>query len=122
MRVIMHEAKEESAESVKIIQEQDWVMNFLKSKMITLEKVSASSNPSEYGQTKNDLNEFANNPRNHFKEDEQVVFPLALTRQCSIQLSVIFSHYCANHKVIYKSIAKICLRYYICFADYADQF
>jgi hemerythrin-like domain-containing protein len=78
MRVIMHKAKEESAESVKIIQEHNWVMNFLKNRMITLEKMSASSHPSEYRQAKNDLNEFVNNLRNHFKEEEQVVFPLAL--------------------------------------------
>jgi hemerythrin-like domain-containing protein len=78
MRVIMHKAKEESAESVKIIQEHNWVMNFLKNRMITLEKMSASSDPSEYRQAKNDLNEFVNNLRNHFKEEEQVVFPLAL--------------------------------------------
>jgi hemerythrin-like domain-containing protein len=75
---LMREAKEESAESVKIIQEHNWVMNFLKNRMITLEKVSASSNPSENEQAKNDLNEFVNNLRNHFKEEEQVVFPLAL--------------------------------------------
>jgi iron-sulfur cluster repair protein YtfE (RIC family) len=53
-------------------------MNFLKNRMITLEKMSASSDPSEYRQAKNDLNEFVNNLRNHFKEEEQVVFPLAL--------------------------------------------
>jgi hemerythrin-like domain-containing protein len=78
MRVIMHKAKEESAESVKIIQEHNWVMNFLKNRMITLEKMSASSDPREYRQAKNDLNEIVNNLRNHFKEEEQVVFPLAL--------------------------------------------
>lgn len=33
MRVIMHKAKEESAESVMIIQEHNWVMNFLKNKI-----------------------------------------------------------------------------------------
>jgi outer membrane PBP1 activator LpoA protein len=64
MRVIMHKAKEESAESVKIIQEHNWVMNFLKNRMITLEKMSASSDPSEYRQAKNDLNDFGSHLHN----------------------------------------------------------
>lgn len=78
MRVIMHNAKEESAESVKIIQEHNWVMDFLKNRIIMVEKVSASSDPDEYEQAKNDLNEFVNNLRKHFKEEEEIVFPLAL--------------------------------------------
>jgi hemerythrin-like domain-containing protein len=78
MRVIMHNAKEESAESVKIIQEHNWVMDFLKNRIIMVEKVSASSDPDEYEQAKNDLNEFVSNLRKHFKEEEEIVFPLAL--------------------------------------------
>ena len=54
----MHKAKEESAESIKIIQEHNWVMNFRKNRIITIEKISASSDPDEYEQAKNDLNEF----------------------------------------------------------------
>jgi hypothetical protein len=38
MRVIMHKAKEESAEFVKIIQEHNWVMNFLKNRIIMIKK------------------------------------------------------------------------------------
>jgi hemerythrin-like domain-containing protein len=79
MRVIMHKAKEESTESVKIMQEHNWVMNFLKKRLTVLEKVSASSNPEEYKQAKNDLNEFVTNLRTHFKEEEQIVFPLTLS-------------------------------------------
>jgi hemerythrin-like domain-containing protein len=78
MRVIMHNAKEESADSVKIIQEHNWVMDFLKNRIIMVEKVSASSDPDEYEQAKNDLNEFVSNLRKHFKEEEEIVFPLAL--------------------------------------------
>ena len=78
MRVIMHKAKEESAESVKIMQEHNWVMSFLKNRLITLEKVSASSDTDECEQAKNDLNEFVDNLRAHFKEEEQIVFPLTL--------------------------------------------
>jgi hemerythrin-like domain-containing protein len=83
MRVIMHKAKEESAESIKIIQEHNWVMNFLKNRIITIEKVSASSDPDEYEQAKNDLNEFVSNLRKHFKEEEAIVFPLALRAEAA---------------------------------------
>ena len=78
MRVIMHKAKDESTESVKIMQEHNWVMNFLKNRIVIIEKTSTSSNPDEYEQAKNDLNEFINNLRNHFKEEEEIVFPLVL--------------------------------------------
>lgn len=83
MRVIMHKAKEESGESIKIIQEHNWVMNFLKNRIITIEKVSASSDPDEFEQAKNDLNEFVNNLRKHFKEEEDIVFPLALRAEAA---------------------------------------
>jgi hemerythrin len=71
MRVIMHKAKEESAE-------HNWVMDFLKNRIIMVEKASASSDPDEYEQAKNALNEFVGNLRKHFKEEEEIVFPLAL--------------------------------------------
>jgi hemerythrin-like domain-containing protein len=83
MRVIMHKAEEESAESIKIIQEHNWVVNFLKNRIITIEKVSASSDPDEYEQAENDLNEFVSNLRKHFKEEEDIVFPLALRAEAA---------------------------------------
>jgi hemerythrin len=43
-----------------------------------VEKASASSDPDEYEQAKNALNEFVGNLRKHFKEEEEIVFPLAL--------------------------------------------
>ena len=70
MRVIMHNAKEESVESIKIMQEHNWVMNFLKNRMIIIKKTATSSNPVEHEQAKNDLNEFVYNLRNHFNEEE----------------------------------------------------
>jgi uridine kinase len=82
MRVILHKAKEESAEIVKIIQEHNWVMNFLKNRIITIKKASASSNPDEHERTKNDLNEFLSNLRKHFKEEE-IVFPLTLRAEAA---------------------------------------
>lgn len=83
MRVIMQKAKQESAESVKIMQEHNWVMNFLKNRIITVEKVSPSSDRGEYEQAKNDLNEFISNLRKHFKEEEEIVFPLALRAEAA---------------------------------------
>lgn len=70
MRVIMHKAKDESTESVKIMQEHNWV--------IIIKKTCTSSNSDEHEQAKNDLNELINNLRNHFKEEEEIVFPLVL--------------------------------------------
>jgi hypothetical protein len=37
MRVIMHSAKEESANSIKIMQEHNWVVDFLKHKLQNIE-------------------------------------------------------------------------------------
>jgi hypothetical protein len=83
MRVIMHKAKDEATESVKIMQEHNWVMNFLKSRMIIIKKAATSSNLNEHEQAKNDLNEFISNLRNHFKEEEEIVFPLALRAEAA---------------------------------------
>lgn len=83
MRVIMHNAKEESVESIKIMQEHNSVMNFLKNRRKMVEKASASSDPSELEQAKNELNEFVTNLRKHFKEEEEIVFPLALRAEAA---------------------------------------
>jgi hemerythrin-like domain-containing protein len=76
MRVIMHKGKEDSAESVKIMQEHNWVMNFLKKRLLMIERATSTS--SDLDEAKADLNEFVNNLRVHFKEEEQIVFPLTL--------------------------------------------
>ena len=78
MRVIMHNAKDESSESIKIMQEHNWMMNFLNNRLMAIKKLSASSDPVESEKAKGDLNEFVNNLRKHFKEEEQIVFPLTL--------------------------------------------
>lgn len=82
MRVLMHKAKDESTESIKIMQEHNWVMNFLRNRMIII-KTSTSSNPDEHAQAKNDLNKFISNLRNHFNEEEEIVFPLALRAEAA---------------------------------------
>jgi len=78
MRVIMHNAKNESSESIEIMQEHNWIMNFLKDRLVAVKNASASSDPDEYEHAKNNLNEFVNNLRKHFREEELTVFPLTL--------------------------------------------
>jgi hemerythrin-like domain-containing protein len=83
MRVIMHNAKDESSETIKIMQEHNWVMNFLNNRVKVVKKVSASSDPNEYEEAKDELNEFVRNLREHFKEEEQIVFPLTLRAEAA---------------------------------------
>jgi hemerythrin-like domain-containing protein len=81
MRVIMRNAKDESSESIKIIQEHNWLMNFLNNRVKLIINASKSLHPAEKEKAKGDLNEFVYNLRKHFKEEEQVVFPLTLRFQ-----------------------------------------
>lgn len=83
MRVIMHNAKDDSSESIRIMQEHNYVLDFFKNKLILIEQDAKppSSEPKEgqqFEQAKNDLNEFISNLKSHFIEEELVVFPLAL--------------------------------------------
>jgi iron-sulfur cluster repair protein YtfE (RIC family) len=83
MRVIMRNARDESSESIKIMQEHNWVSNFFKDTLVSIEQNATSSHVEspkerEYKQAKNELNEFITNLRSHFMEEEQIVFPLAL--------------------------------------------
>jgi iron-sulfur cluster repair protein YtfE (RIC family) len=74
MRVIMKDAKSESAESIRIMQEHRWVSEFLErriSKLSTLQE----------RQAQNEIQKFAADLRQHFSEEENVVFPLALKAQ-----------------------------------------
>jgi hemerythrin-like domain-containing protein len=80
MRVIMQKAKEDSTESIKIMQEHNWVVNFLKHVLGKIENDVNQRYQSQQQQedVKNKINEFVTNLRNHFSEEEQIVFPLAL--------------------------------------------
>ena len=82
MRVIMHNAKEESADSIKIMQEHNWVVDFLKHRVSSLENSiyqQQNKQDKQFQQkTQNEINEFVTNLKNHFEEEEQIVFPLAL--------------------------------------------
>lgn len=78
MRVIMRNAKDESSESIKIMQEHNWLMNFLNNRLMLIQNAATSSDLAECEKAKRGLDEFVNNLRKHFKEEEQIVFPLTL--------------------------------------------
>ena len=87
MRVIMQKAKDESPESIRIMQEHNGVMNFFKNKLGAIRsgsnsKIDSQIQGDDYAdknqQSKKELNEFVTNLRSHFYEEEQIVFPLAL--------------------------------------------
>jgi hemerythrin-like domain-containing protein len=80
LRVIMHKAKSESSESIKIMQEHNYVINFLKTNLNTIEnkKTLDVDSSSKYNEDTKSVNEFISNLRSHFLEEEQIVFPLVL--------------------------------------------
>ena len=82
MRVIMHNAKEESSDSIKIMQEHNWVVDFLKHKIPSMKdsiKLQQNNHDEQSRQEdQDDINDFVTNLGNHFEEEEQIVFPLAL--------------------------------------------
>ena len=88
MRVIMHKAKNESSESIKIMQEHNWVIKFLKSNLLFFERAishnsSLSSDSKDFKDAKKNINEFVINLRKHFEEEEQIVFPLTLRAEAT---------------------------------------
>ena len=83
MRIIMQKAKNESPESIKIMQEHNWVMDFFKNKLEAIEnrinsEIDSKNHTDKKEQSKKELTEFITNLRSHFSEEEQIVFPLAL--------------------------------------------
>ena len=84
MRVIMQKSKEESTDSIKIMQEHNWVVDFLKHKLLNIENEVYHHHQQQQGQEiKRQIREFIANLRNHFSEEEQIVFPLALKSDSS---------------------------------------
>jgi hemerythrin len=71
MRVIMHKAKEQSGESIKIAQDHNWIVNFIKQKIPRLITMPQQ-------QAKQEVMKFVQNLRSHFSEEEKIMFPLAL--------------------------------------------
>ena len=82
MRVIMHKAKDESSESIKIIQEHNWIVNFFKVNLVEIEKRNKldvePSSSQNYNEDIKSINEFISILRRHFLEEEKIVFPLVL--------------------------------------------
>lgn len=82
MRIIMHNAKEEATDSIKIMQEHNWVVDFLKQKIPTIkeniDKQQDGQDIQFQQKARNEINEFVSNLKNHFEEEEKIVFPLAL--------------------------------------------
>jgi hemerythrin-like domain-containing protein len=70
MRIILQKAKEQSEQSIKILQEHKGIINFLEKRIPQLER---SSQDIVYYVTK-----FGDEMRKHFSEEEEIVFPLAL--------------------------------------------
>ncbi|HET9806331.1 MAG TPA: hemerythrin domain-containing protein [Nitrososphaeraceae archaeon] len=80
LRVIMHKAKDESSESIKIMQEHNWVIDFFKISLPEIEKRMKNLNleSPKFNEDIKSINEFVSNLRAHFLEEEQIVFPLVL--------------------------------------------
>lgn len=76
LRVIMQKAREQSAESIKIIQEHNGIVDFLKEKVPKLERVSEL-------EANELIAQFIRNLRSHFMKEEKIVFPLALKASSS---------------------------------------
>ena len=70
MRIIIQKAKEQSEQSIKILQEHNGIINFLEKRIPQLEGSSQD--------IVDDVTKFGDAMRKHFSEEEQVVFPLAL--------------------------------------------
>lgn len=70
MRVIIQKAKEQSEQSIKVLQEHKEIITFLETRISQLE--SSSQDIVE------EVNTFGDEVRKHFSEEEEIVFPLAL--------------------------------------------
>ena len=70
MRVIMQKAKEQSEQSIKVLQEHKEIIDFFERRIFQLE--GSSQDIAE------EVNTFGNEIRKHFSEEEEIVFPLAL--------------------------------------------
>jgi hemerythrin len=69
MRVIMEKAKDQSEQSIKVMQEHRWIMDFLNKRIPQLEKSQEDGV---------EIKRFVDNLTKHFIEEEEIVFPLAL--------------------------------------------
>jgi iron-sulfur cluster repair protein YtfE (RIC family) len=70
MRVIIQKAKEQSEQSIKVMQGHKEIIDFLEKRISQLE--GSSQDIAE------EVNTFGDEMRKHFLEEEEIVFPLAL--------------------------------------------
>jgi GTP-binding protein EngB required for normal cell division len=84
MRVIMHNAKEASTNSIKIMQEHNWVVDFLKHRVASMEDnnyLQQNKQDKQYQQkTQNEINGFVTNLKNHFEERTDCFSPCIKSR------------------------------------------
>ena len=71
MRVIMQKAKEQSEQSIKVMQEHRQIIEFLDKTIPQLKNSSPE-------QSARKIQKFAEDSIKHFSEEEEIVFPLAL--------------------------------------------
>jgi hemerythrin-like domain-containing protein len=68
LRVIMEKAKDQSEQSIKIIQEHRGIIEFLDKRISQIDSSQAAG----------EVKAFVDNLRKHFSEEDEIVFPLAL--------------------------------------------
>ena len=68
MRVIMEKAKDQSEQSIKVMQEHREIIEFLDKRISQIER-------SQVGE---EIKRFVDNLTKHFSEEEEIVFPLAI--------------------------------------------
>jgi hemerythrin superfamily protein len=71
IRVILQRLKPESAESVRVMQEHRWVVEFLERRLTNLQNEAPEK-------MREEILKFVQDLRSHFEEEEREVFPLAL--------------------------------------------
>lgn len=71
MRVIMQKAKEQSEQSIQVMQEHKQIIEFLDKTIPQLKNSSPA-------QSAEKIQKFAEDSVKHFSEEEEIVFPLAL--------------------------------------------
>ncbi len=83
MRVIIQRVRNESAESIMIMQEHNSVLEFFNDKLDKI--VKEKGEPANNRKARDQIQEFIQNLKVHFVEEEKIVFPLALKADSLMQ-------------------------------------
>ena len=70
VRIIMEKAKAESEQSIHVMQEHNYVVDFIKHNLPELHKLQITD-------ARNEVTKFVKALKEHFVEEEEIVFPLA---------------------------------------------